>query len=227
MTCRLAPGSVHSALPKPCATSLTDRVEEDAAPRGFLTGRPLTDRKVTLKHWRKARLSLPLGRGPGLCVGSWHSPRVPRVPRAWSRNAHAFPSSPQDVSQDEGCAPASKQQSHGPAWLEPALGSSAATGSGPAPAALALTPCPTAPPWKAGPREAWHRAVGTQPDFLPPVLLGLGPISAHPPAPGARHGAAQVSRKHMAISRRKRTRRAGAMAPHTRTMLPTPPLQPQ
>ena len=30
-------------------------------------------RKVTLKHWRKARLSLPLGCGPGLCVGNWDS----------------------------------------------------------------------------------------------------------------------------------------------------------
>jgi len=126
-----------------------------------------------------------------------------------------------------GCAPGSKQQSHGPAWLEPALRSSSATGSYPAPVVLPITLCPTPPPWKAGPREVWHRAVGTQPDFLPSVLLSLGPISAHPPAPGARHGAAQVSWKHMAISRRKRTRRAGAMAPHTCTMLPPPPLQPQ
>ena len=95
---------------------------------------------------------------------------------------------------------------------------------------LRCCPSPPAqhhPPWKASPREVWHRAVGTQPDFLPPLLLSPCPISAHPPAPGARHGAAQVSRKHMAISRRKRTKRAGAMAPHTRTMLPTPPLQPQ
>ena len=30
-------------------------------------------RKVTLKHWRKARLSLPLGCGPRLCVGNWDS----------------------------------------------------------------------------------------------------------------------------------------------------------
>ena len=73
MTCRLAPGSVHNTLSRPCATSLTDRMEEDAAPGGFLTGRPPMHRKVTLKHWRKARLSLPLGCGPGLCVGNWDS----------------------------------------------------------------------------------------------------------------------------------------------------------
>ena len=150
-----------------------------------------------------------------------------------AENIHTSPSmhllsSPQDISRDEGCAPASKQQSHGPAWLEPALGSSAVTGSCPPPAVLPITLCPTPPPWKAGPREVRHRAVGTQPDFTPPVLLSLCPISAYPPAPGARRGAVQVSRKHMASSRtRRRTRRAGATAPHTCTMLPPLLLQPQ
>ena len=120
-------------------------------------------RKVTLKHWRKARLSPPLGCGPGLRAGNWHSSMVPGVPRAWSRNAHAFPSthrlsSPQDISQDEGCAPASKQQSHSPAWLEPALGSSAATGS-----ARLLRCCPSPP--------AQHHPRGRQ----APGKCGTGP----------------------------------------------------
>ena len=46
----------------------------------------------------------------------------------------------------------------------------------------------------------------------------------HPPVPGARHGAAWAPRGHRA-TRRRSTRHAGAMAPHTRTILPPPLLQ--
>lgn len=62
------------------------------------------------------------------------------------------------------------------------------------------------------------RAAPCRPGF------GVGPGPVHPPAPGGRHGAAWAPRAHRATRRRKR-RQAGAVAPHTRTMLPPPPLQ--
>ena len=108
--------------------------------------------------------------------------------------------------------------------LEPALGSRAATGSFLAPEVLPIT---IGPPWKAGPREPCSGTTGIQPDFWPPVLLTFGPLSAHPPAPGARHGAAKLSREHTAVRRRTTTRRTGATDPHTRAMLPPQLLQPQ
>ena len=51
-------------------------------------------------------------------------------------------------------------------------------------------------------------------DFVPPVPLRF----AHPPAPGARHGAAANLEQVVAI-RRKSMRWAEAIAPHTRPML--------
>ena len=62
------------------------------------------------------------------------------------------------------------------------------------------------------------RAAPCRPGF------GVGPGPAHPPAPGGCHGTAWAPRAHRATRRRKR-RQAGAVAPHTRTMLPPPPLQ--
>lgn len=62
------------------------------------------------------------------------------------------------------------------------------------------------------------RAAPCRPGF------GVGPGPVHPPAPGGRHGTAWAPRAHRATRRRKR-RQAGAVAPHTRTMLPPPPLQ--
>ncbi len=112
-----------------------------------------TQRKVTPKHRRKTHLCLPLGCGRGSVLET--GIRLWGVPRGRSRNAHAFPSTqslPQDITQDEGCAPASKRQSRGPARLEPALGNSAATGSCPAPAVLPVTLCLTSTP-EGGPRE--------------------------------------------------------------------------
>ena len=136
--------------------------------------------------------------------------------------AHIFRALPQDITQGEGCAPASKRQSRGPAWL----GNSAATGSCPAPAVLPITLCLTSTT-EGGPREGWCRAMAMQPDFRPPVPPSFGLVSAHSPAPCARSGAAQISQECKDISRRSTTRRAGAVAPHTRAMLPPPPLQPQ
>ena len=59
-------------------------------------------------------------------------------------------------------------------------------------------------------------------DFVPPVPLRF----AHPPAPGARHGAAANLEQVVAI-RRKSMRWAEAIAPHTRPMLSPARLQPQ
>ena len=236
MTCRLAPGRVHNTLPRPRAASLTDRTEQDAAPRGFLTGRSL----IYTKEGRTEALqgstcvsSSGLWAGAlcwklGVTYGEYHTPGA--------ENAHASPSthlvsSPQDASLPGRRLCSSQQAAEpwpGTAGARP--GEQRCHGLLPGSCGAARHPLPNSPhplPRKAGPREERHRAVGTQPDFLPPALLSFGPISAHPPAPGARHGAAQLSRKHTAIRRRRKTRRAGAMAPHTRTTLPPPLLQPQ
>ena len=69
MACWLAPGSLQNTLSGPCATCLTDRVEEDTAPQGFLTGRSLMYTKEGHAGGNHACLFLwAVGQG---CAENW------------------------------------------------------------------------------------------------------------------------------------------------------------
>ena len=161
----LPPGSLPNALSMPRATTLTDRMEEAAAPRDLLTGMPLVYTKEG--HAEAPEENTPVS-SSGLWLGAlcWelgfvygeHHEAGAEMLRLFP--AHIFRALPQDITQDEGCAPASKRQSRGPARLEPALGNSAATGSCLAPAVLPVTLCLTST-MEGSPREGWCRAVAT------------------------------------------------------------------
>ena len=111
-TCWLAPSSLQNTL----STCLMDRVEEDTAPRGFLTGRSLTYTKEGHTGGNHACLFLwAAGQG---CAEYWHSTTGSAMMLGQKRSRFSQHTSsklpPYDNSQDEGCAPASKRPSHGP-----------------------------------------------------------------------------------------------------------------
>lgn len=189
-----------------------------------------TQRKVTPKHWRKTHLPLPLGCGWGLCVGNrdlsmGSTTRLEQKCSCFSQHTSCELSPRASPRMKAVLQPASSRVMVWHGWSQP-WGASAATGSWLAPAVLPVTLCLTST-MGGSPREGWCRAMATQPDFLPLAPLSFGSIAAHSPAPCTGSGAAQISQERRDISSRRRTRRAGAVAPHTRAMLPPPPLQPQ
>ena len=158
--------------------------------------------------------ALPLPQHPAVTEGA----------EAMSRDKDAggnFPRGASGLSPTGAQTQASRPQRHSrppPAGNNPA----AATAPPCHPAGLLPPACGARPALLLSRPRPLHqyacRAAPCRPGF------GVGPGPAHPPAPGGRHGAAWAPRAHRATRRRKR-RQTGAMAPHTRTMLPPPPLQ--
>ena len=222
----LPPGSLHDTFSTPRATTLMDHTEEDSALWDFLTGAPL----VYTKEGHTKALPLPLGCGWGLCVGNrdlsmGSTTRLEQKCSCFSQHTSCELSPRASPRMKAVLQPASSRVMVRHGWSQP-WGASAATGSWLAPAVLPVTLCLTST-MGGSPREGWCRAMATQPDFLPLAPLSFGSIAAHSPAPCTGSGAAQISQERRDISSRRRTRRAGAVAPHTRAMLPPPPLQPQ
>ena len=215
MTCRLAPGRVHNTLSRPRAASLTDRTEQDAAPRGFLTGRSL----IYTKEGRTEALqgstcvsSSGLWAGAlcwklGVTYGEYHTPGA--------ENAHASPSthlvsSPQDASLPGRRLCSSQQAAEpwpGTAGARP--GEQRCHGLWPGSCGAARHPCPTAPtpcparqapgksgtgPWGRSPTSCPRRCsvlVPSLPTHLLPVLATeqhSSPGNTRPSGGGGKQG---------------------------------------